>query len=274
MKPTLKGNKYCTPSIKTKSTCYSKQNLVKMTKKWNRNYKHKIKHTKHKSKMELWHNLDRKMKLLCKNEWCWSRYLIDLKNRFRPPRPTKWNQKPDEWLDTNNIENVMEQYEKAHNDFVFIGAVPLDFNLKTNTGRCMVDDLCKINIELLQKKGIKKIGIVFNLDYHDEPGSHWTAMFIDSNRKGIYYFDSYGQEPEKEILVLIEKLKNQYKKINIKMKEQINNIRHQYKNSECGVYSLHFLITMLTKKTRFRTFCNNIIEDDEILKYRKIYFLE
>lgn len=274
MKKTVRGKQYCSPGINSKGSCYSKKNLIRMTKKWNNKYNKKIRLSKNKKKQELWKSLDKKLSKFCKTEWCWSKYLIDLKKRFRPQMPVKWKNKPREWLDTTNIENVMEQYEKSHKNFVFVGAVPLDFNLKSQYGKCIVDDLCKINIELMQKNGKTKIGIVFNLDYHNEPGSHWTAMFIDSDRKGIYYFDSYGYEPEKEILVLITKIKNQYNKLNIKMKEEINTVRHQYKNSECGVYCLHFLITMLTKKTRFRTFCKNIIEDDEIFKYRKIYFIE
>ena len=37
---------------------------------------------------------------------------------------------------------------------------------------------------------IFQIGIVFNLDKHDQEGSHWVSMFIDLKRDGIYYFDS------------------------------------------------------------------------------------
>lgn len=273
MKKTLKGKKYCNPKIKTKNTCYSKKNLIKLTKKWNNRFNNKISF-KQKNKTELWNNLDKKLKTYCSTEWCWKNYLIDIKNRFRPKMPIKWKRNPREWLDTSNIENVMEQYEKSHKNFIFIGAVPLDFNLKTKNGNCMVDDLCKINIELLRKNKKTKIGIVFNLDYHDEPGSHWTALFIDSQRKGIYYFDSYGYQPEKEILVLIAKLKIQFNKLGIKMKDEINTVRHQYKNSECGMYCLYFLIKMLTTKIKFKTFCKKKMTDDEIFKYRKIYFIE
>ena len=58
------------------------------------------------------------------------------------------------------------------------------------------------------------------------------------------------------------------------MRVEINNIRHQFKNSECGMYCLHFLIKMITTKISFKKFCKNVISDDDIFKYRKIYFLE
>jgi hypothetical protein len=35
---------------------------------------------------------------------------------------------------------------------------------------------------------------VFNLDPHDEPGSHWVAVFL-SRRNHADYFDSFGRPP-------------------------------------------------------------------------------
>ena len=187
--------------------------------------------------------------------------------------PSKWKKKPREWLDTNNIINVMRQYEKDREDFIFIGPVPIDFDLKTSDGRCKVDDLCKIKVDTLIKKKKQKIGIIFNLDKHNEPGSHWTAMFVDTERKGIFYFDSYGIYPEKEIEELIHKLHKQYKNVGLDMKIQINDIRHQYKYSECGMYCINFIIKMLTTKISFRRFCKNVIDDDTMQSYREKYFL-
>ena len=36
-----------------------------------------------------------------------------------------------------------------------------------------------------------KIGVIFNLDKHDQSGSHWVAMFIDLENKFFFYFDSF-----------------------------------------------------------------------------------
>jgi len=57
------------------------------------------------------------------------------------------------------------------------------------------------------------------------------------------------------------------------MKIQINDIRHQYKYSECGMYCINFIIKMLTTKITFRRFCKNIVDDDTMQSYRKKYFL-
>ena len=45
------------------------------------------------------------------------------KYTFRPQGPKK---KLD-WLSTTNINDVIEQYEKNYKDFLFLGAVPYDF---------------------------------------------------------------------------------------------------------------------------------------------------
>jgi hypothetical protein len=272
MTKTLKGKHYCSPkTISRNNTCYSRDQLIKMTKKWNKKNKKKIK-IKSKKKV-IWNNLDSKLRKKCKTEWCWNKHLLNIPGIFRPDMPSKWKKKPRDWLDSNNIINVMRQYEKARNDFIFIGPVPIDFDLKTFDGNCKVDDLCKIRVDKLLKKKKKKIGIIFNLDKHNEPGSHWTALFVDTTRGGIFYFDSYGVYPEKEILALINKLHHQYKEIGLDMKKHINDIRHQYKFSECGMYCINFIVKMLTTKISFKKFCKNIIDDDTMVRYRKKYFL-
>ena len=46
---------------------------------------------------------------------------------LRPPMPEEWKSDPDKWLDSNNIRDVMKQYEQAHPDFKFLGPYPIDF---------------------------------------------------------------------------------------------------------------------------------------------------
>ena len=274
MPKTLKGKQYCSPKTTTKNnTCYSRKQIKRKTKKRKKKKKKKNKIKIRSKKRELWDNLNSKFRNTCNSEWCWNRHLLNLPDLFRPDMPSKWKKKPREWLDTNNIISVMRQYEKDRDDFIFIGPVPIDFNLKTSDGRCKVDNLCKIKVDSLVNKKKQKIGIIFNLDKHNEPGSHWTALFVDTKRGGIFYFDSYGIYPEKEIEELIHKLHKQYKNIGLDMKVQINDIRHQYKYSECGMYCINFIIKMLTTKIVFRRFCKKVIDDDTMLSYRKKYFL-
>jgi len=48
-------------------------------------------------------------------------------------------------------------------------------------------------------------------------------------------------------------------------------MRHQYSNSECGMYSLYFIIEQI-KGRNWKYFNNIKIEDKKMKKLRKVYF--
>jgi hypothetical protein len=218
------------------------------------------------------------MRSSCYGEWCWIQQEFvknlhdkEINHTFRPRTPREWYSNKIEWLSTIDIENVMKQYERLHKDFKFIGPVPIDFDYEYSVGSCIVDELCRIDINSLEEKKIKKIGIIFNLDKHDQSGSHWVAMFIDLNLNEIYYFDSYGQEPPEEVRVLAERLQEQSRNNNKEMNFKINNVRHQFKNSECGVYCMYFITELIKGKT-FDDVTQNIIQDDEMNEKRGYFY--
>ena len=71
----------------------------------------------------------------------------------------------------------------------------------------------------------------------------------------------------------MNRIDNQLTKIHPKKKTimDYNHIRHQYKNSECGVYSMMFIINML-ENNDFTKNTSNIILDDEMNQNRnKLY---
>lgn len=188
---------------------------------------------------------------------------------FRPEKPSEWDSRPKQWLDSFNIEDVMNQYEKAIPEFEFIGPVPIDFDEKINGwGHCIVNELCKLKISDMKSRGKTKIGIIFNLDKHDEPGSHWVCAFIDIANSTAYYFDSYGIKPEYEILRLFERLKSQGIK-----NMYFNDIRHQREGSECGMYCL-FCIICLIRGRPFYDICKHVVDDKTMNAFRDILFAE
>ena len=134
MKTKKIDKKKCSPkNSSNKYSCFSKESLINMIKAWNKYYKNdKIKYNSNNSVKLLWKKLDDKFKNVCNNEYCWmeqppiKKYMDDeIKETFRPKMPSKWNINKNEWLNTNDIENVLRQYQKKHTDFVFIGAVPM-----------------------------------------------------------------------------------------------------------------------------------------------------
>jgi hypothetical protein len=50
-----------------------------------------------------------------------------------------------------------------------------------------------------------------------------------------------------------------------------NHIQHQYKDSECGVYSIYFITKLLEDKS-FDEIINNKIADDEMAEFRAEFF--
>ena len=275
-----RDKKKCSPHNNDNNfSCFSKKSLLKICEAWNNYYEDKIIYNKKNNINTLWYKVNDKLKNSCNNEWCWIQQEFlkkinndNLKDSFRPLMPKKWYSHEREWLNTYDIENVMQQYEKKHKDFKFIGPVPIDFDYQPNPGQCIVNELCNISVPKLIKKGIKKLGVIFNLDPHDKPGSHWVALYCDINRGGVYYFDSYGVEPPEEVDILMDRLASQGKSFNNNIKKQYNNIRHQYKNSECGVYSLNFIIKLL-EGNNFKDVINNIVPDDVMLKNRNVFFV-
>lgn len=131
-----------------------------------------------------------------------------LEKYFKPAIPSKWEVNPVEWASTTDIDDVLKQYERKYKDFKYLGAVPIDFDKKMAPDMCVSDDLCKIDAKGLWKDGKRRIGMVFNLDPHDKPGSHWVSMLIDKNG-GIYYFDSVGKYPPGEVEQLMDRVSTQ-----------------------------------------------------------------
>lgn len=244
-------------------------------------------------KKHLIKELTKRFSNVCTTQKCWLnqasirkniKYAVleEMQDMFRPIGPDVGN----EWLNTRHIVEVMGQYEKKYPEFKFLGAVPRDFQNITFTRQD--DNFYK----KLLKDGKTKVGIVYNTDYSNGSGEHWNACYADFVKGQVYFFDSYGVKPNDEVKAHIKQLENFIKnnctkitevhrnKKNVLKKEdprcnivksEINQTRHQYKNSECGVYSMNFIIRLLRGDT-FEKICNSKVKDDVVNKCRKVYF--
>ena len=269
---------FCAPRHKgSKKTCFSQNSLIKIAKAFNKKYsKKKVKISKNKNM--LLENIKNNFPNFFKNEWCllnknFIKSLNDdeINDTFRPEKPKEWLKNERDWLSTVDIEKVLSQYENKYNDFITIGPVPIDFDKRDIRGNCTIDELCNLKLKDLLKDKLYKLGIVFNLDKHDEPGSHWVALYGDLKKNDIYYFDSYGLEPPNEIEIFMNRMQEEGKKLNRNIDLYYNDIRHQFKNSECGVYCLNFIIQFLEGKN-FKEIIENVIFDDDMNSMRNVYY--
>ncbi len=194
-----------------------------------------------------------------------------LKTYFRPKAPEEWKNDPDAWLDNFTIEAALKQYEEIDPSFMTLGAVPIDFAAPSpnDKSKCLLPQFCKLNLNDLRAKGKRSVGMVFNLDPHFKDGSHWVALFLDINKPGCYYFDSYGMRPPKQIKLLMETLWSQDKRMEL----GFNGRRFQYSQSECGMFSVFFIICM-HYGIPFKKFVKHRVKDEVMLFLRSWLFFD
>jgi hypothetical protein len=281
----------CHPAAKNqtpvKGSCFTVETLNKIKAAYNKHHKDKVItiNEPHLLWLELKNRFD-----TCDKEDCWLDQLhdADLKEdieemSFAPDHPAEWKRNPDEWLSNYDILEVLEQYEEKHKEFKFIGPTPIDFDTRPRDGKCVWEELCTFSLSKLDPQ-VKKVGVIFNLDKHNEPGSHWVSLFIDLEEHFMFYLDSAGDDITIEVKNLVGRIREQWSKMHphIKMSFYKNHpFEHQKGNTECGMYSLFFIITLLTKqiegkkytlKELIKTFKSKRIPDKYVFDYRKIYF--
>lgn len=271
----------CNPVVHGKTinkhSCLTKKALTKIKNAFNKSSSHQIRSKKIKNiYLELSERISG-----CEEESCWLNKLPERDKRvlyeelFSPQRPNEWKTNPTEWLSNIDILNVLQQYEDKHDNFKFIGPTPIDYDtIPKNDGVCVWQDLCDFELQNYINSGKTKIGIIFNLDKHDQGGSHWVSIFIDVNDKFIYYFDSAANALPKEIKKFIDLVSVQSKG-EIQYYTNIPN-QHQKGDTECGMYSLYFIITMLegklSKKKKINLFTKKLIKDRFVFSFRNKYF--
>jgi hypothetical protein len=260
-------------------TCYSGSSLVYLKNYWNKRHPDLLITTN--NPREIWKLLKEYMNNVCDRESCWLKqnFIKDNLNRellhstFAPKSPSTWSINKNQWLTSLDIDKVMKQYEEVYKCFEFIGPSPIDFDSHQTYNECVWEELCKFDLTYYINKGKNKIGIIFNTDPHYKEGSHWISLFINIKDKYIFYFDSNGDRVPKEIKKLIHRIKGQAIQLGINFKILDNyRIEHQRGNSECGMYSLYFIIQLLTENKPPEYFLNDRIDDDEMEKLRNKYF--
>jgi hypothetical protein len=291
----------CSPEVDgktvTKSSCLTGDVIRKIKKAYNDKHPHSL--ILSNNSLEIWNTLNERLlkEKGCKNEKCWLSGLQNEKLKkeiemrfFAPEQPSEWKSNPHEWLSNIDIFNVLTQYQEKYPHFKFIGPTTIDFDkrLPERNGNCVENELCNFNLKKDISQGIESFACVFNLDESWQSGSHWVSIFINVPEKIIFFFDSGGAfDTSIEITNLVERIKaqgmNLTPKINFKYYSNTEN-QHQTGETECGMYSIFFIITMLTGKTpfykdrllsmkeRIDLFLKKKIPDEVVFDYRDLYF--
>jgi hypothetical protein len=208
-----------------------------------------------------------------------------LEHAFRPAHPPEWLSNSNAWLSTDDITHVMTQYNDSHrkHGFKFVGVFPRDFAKKTWIGSCVSQAMCELTVRGMMEEGVSQLGFVFNLDLHHQSGSHWTGMYCGlnprrPNRFGCWYYDSVGTRPPKEMIAFQKRMQSEVADamgVTTASRFQVvhNRVRRQFKNTECGIYSMYFIVCMLTTRIPFDKLCTQGVRDDATMhKLREVFF--
>ena len=276
----------CSPKNKNKNTntnkntCYSDSDLYKLKDMWNA--RHPDRPIKTKNTKQIWILLKEYYATICNKESCWVRQMAkntkqeqELLDAFAPESPKEWEKNPNEWLSSIDILQVMNQYEKKYKCFDFLGPSPIDYDTHKLYGKCVWEELCHFNLAKHLQKKHNKIGVIFNLDPHYKGGSHWVSLFINIKNKTIFFFDSTGEQIPPQINKFVNTVIEQGKQLPnpiIFKFDQNYPVEHQYGNTECGIYSIFFIIHMLEDKITGHYLKTNILKDEYIENFRKVYY--
>lgn len=293
-KKTKKHNitkKNCSPMVEDNTvndvSCFTPEIINKLKTDYNKkNPSSKISSIKPD---KIWKDLKDRMGS-CDSEECWLEKIPNSSIEqiikdfvFSPKKPKSWKSDPDKWLTNYDLDDVMDQYEETFRNFDFIGPTFIDFDAKVKDG-CVENELCKFDLSKHIKKNKNKLAVIFNLDKHTQDGSHWVSLFIDIKNRFIFYFDSAGDIIPGEIAELVKRIKYQGRNLSQPIHFRFHQnypLEHQYENTECGMYSLFFIISMLKEElhgkdvkpgTIINAFKKHRITDDQAQALRNVYF--
>ena len=270
----------CGPVQENYFTCYDNDTLHKLRDGWNaRNSDARIETNDPK---EVWTALKQRLSQSCRNEACWMKQLTGsdslgslTEDTFAPEAPKSWIRDPDEWLSSEDIENVMKQYEDKFPAFEFLGPSPSDYSAPKVAGVCVWEELCNFSLKKYVDSGTHKIGVIFNTDPHTEDGSHWVSLFInvEANNNYIFFFDSTGDRPQKEIREFMKTVMQQGRALDIRFNYYENRKQHQKRDTECGMYALFMIVNLIEGTRTPKEFMRgDRIPDDHMIEFRKEYF--
>lgn len=209
-----------------------------------------------------------------------------LRAAFRPVMPKSWIANDRTWLSNFDIEAVMKQYEDVDPTFWMVGVFPMDFAHKLEDGECVSMEMCGLSVKKMRAAGKTHAGIVLNLDKHYESGSHWVALYVNIDpiypNYGVFYYDSVADDTPKEVKSFAKSLCDEMKMLEKQNKNSSvkkrpfrfaqNIYRRQFKNTECGVFTMFFIVCCMSRELQFDYICRCMGNDENLHTLRSVFF--
>ncbi len=179
------------------------------------------------------------------------------------------------WLSNSDIDGVLSQLGARWPDFMHLHFQMRDFVKSYN-------ELRELDLSELFSGRYKTFACVLNTDVSTGSGKHWVCLFGDFRHGGsrtIEYFDSAGSAPMGEIIdwyTNVLSVRNEpVCSVNggdcddVITFKQVTSVKHQKKNTECGVYVLYYIYSRLLGHP-WSDFTNplGVINDDFVAQFR------
>lgn len=168
-----------------------------------------------------------------------------------------------EWLSNFNIDHYIHDFQERYPDFLFLKAVPLDCDQHSF---CSLNS-SNLNIDKELSKGKDLIAVVYNMDKVGQPGSHWVALVMNFKKKEAAFYNPAKATPPTDINRMIDK----FKKMVPGAKVIISDKKHQVDGSECGIYSINFILRYLRGEP-FEEIIDKGLDFNSINSCRNLYF--
>lgn len=286
------GKRYCSPQrhVRSEDTCLTMAELRTIAQDYNESAKDARKRIRlTTSKGELYSMIRNRLREYCEggDEPCWvdqpfvkAEHKRAIEDSFRPKKPKAWYKNRRTWLNTFDILHVMKQYEKLFRNFAFLGVYPIDFQEYYSNGDCIGGLLCSFSVKDMLARKKTHFAMVLNLDNHRQPGSHWVAVYCNldpkKNNFGMYYYDSVATPPGQEVIGFSQDVARQVKehygpKVASRFDTRFNTTQKQFKNTECGIFSMVF-ITQMLKYIDYDFICKHMRKDDDMNEIRDVLY--
>lgn len=196
-------------------------------------------------------------------------------------------------LNNVNIDETLQKYTNKHPNFHHIPFRMIDFALTEprefierhkrgiNIEEVKSKMLTFLNPEYLVQSGKNCVGVVLNTDVHTGGGKHWFALFLDfrnPHKITLEYFNSSGNIPMHEVHEFMVNFQRKVIKLFPQADCSIEVVSHkqiQDSKTECGVYSLYFIISRVEgiSLDEFQQLIKSRgIPDEKMMEYRKHLF--
>lgn len=191
-----------------------------------------------------------------------------LRERFKPLGPANSTS----WLNNDNIDYVLAQWAKKYPEFVHVPFQMIDFDV-------LQTELSQIDLVKIYESGMKKLGCVINTDKSSGRGIHWFCVFVDMSDSAhwtLEYFDSAGEYPKSSVHRWLNtqrsKLAVKYPDKNIQVIDVTKSNQLQRSTTECGVFSLWYILSRLNKVPYTYFSQPNATDDKMMYDFRKFLF--